>query len=250
MKKQLRTTLLAGSLLSSGSAFAVDLVLDAAHMAETAAGWAQQAIDMASQISTLKSQYDQLMTTYQSIQGVRGMANLVNNRAIRSYLPDDMDTTMRLGSEAMSVGTSVAGGRYNSLSDSVGTMRKATQLLNIASTSLDPHSKASVAYQNAQNQNALNRTIWDESYRQAGKRIDNMQTLLDKVNDAPDDKDIQDLQARIQAEQLMLQNEQIKLAALTQQQQAQRDIMSQQARELQMMSTDGEIPRFGASKSE
>jgi type IV secretion system protein VirB5 len=53
-----------------------------------------------------------------------------------------------------------------------------------------------------------------------------------------------DLQARIQAEQAMLQNEQIKLALMTQLQQAQRDIAYQQAAEMRMKATKGDVPRF------
>jgi len=40
----------------------------------------------------------------------------------------------------------------------------------------------------------------------------------------------------------LLQNEQIKLASLAQLQQAQRDIASQQAAEIRMQSTRGEMP--------
>jgi type IV secretion system protein VirB5 len=53
----------------------------------------------------------------------------------------------------------------------------------------------------------------------------------------PDQKDVADLQARIQAEQAMVQNESVKLALMAQLQQAQRDIAAQQAREISMKST-------------
>ena len=68
--------------------------------------------------------------------------------------------------------------------------------------------------------------------------------MLDMVNQAPDDKDIQDLQGRIQAEQILLQNELIRLASLSQLQQSQKDIAVQQASEILMQSTKGEVPRF------
>lgn len=54
-----------------------------------------------------------------------------------------------------------------------------------------------------------------------------------------------DLQARIQAEQVMVQNELVKLHLMAQLQQAQRDIMAQQAREISMRGARGSgIPRF------
>jgi len=54
----------------------------------------------------------------------------------------------------------------------------------------------------------------EDGYNQASQRFSSIQVLLDKVNAAPDQKDIADLQARIQAEQVMMQNESTKLAML------------------------------------
>jgi type IV secretion system protein VirB5 len=66
--------------------------------------------------------------------------------------------------------------------------------------------------------------------------------LLDKVNAAPDAKDIADLQARIQVEQVMLQNESNKLQALQQLAAAQRDLQIQQGREISIKSGKGGLP--------
>jgi len=66
--------------------------------------------------------------------------------------------------------------------------------------------------------------------------------LLDRVNSAPDAKDIADLQGRIQAEQVMMQNEANKLQMLAQLASAQRDLQIQQAREISMKSSKGGMP--------
>jgi type IV secretion system protein VirB5 len=84
----------------------------------------------------------------------------------------------------------------------------------------------------------------EDGYNQASQRFSSIQVLLDKVNAAPDQKDIADLQARIQAEQVMMQNESTKLAMLGQLAQAQRDLSNQQAMEIGMKSTRGDVPRF------
>jgi type IV secretion system protein VirB5 len=55
-----------------------------------------------------------------------------------------------------------------------------------------------------------------------------------KVDNASDQKEVLDLQARIQAEQAMLQNETIKLSASQQLAKAQEDIANQQIHELRM----------------
>jgi type IV secretion system protein VirB5 len=62
------------------------------------------------------------------------------------------------------------------------------------------------------------------------------------VNDAPDAKDIADLQARVQAEQVMMQNEANKLQMLALLAQAQKDLHNQQVNEIGMKSLYGEMP--------
>jgi len=64
------------------------------------------------------------------------------------------------------------------------------------------------------------------------------------VNNAPDAKDIADLQGRIQAEQVMMQNEANKLAMLQQLASAQRDLAMQQAAERRMKATRGDMPAW------
>jgi type IV secretion system protein VirB5 len=82
----------------------------------------------------------------------------------------------------------------------------------------------------------MNRALSEEGFSQASDRITAIQSLIDKVNGAPEQKDVLDLQARIQAEQAMVQNESVKLALMSQLQQAQRDIQAQQAREIFIQS--------------
>ena len=207
------------------------------QMAQQATSWSQQYTQMTQQIQQLQQTYQQLQQTYQSISGIRGMAGIANNPALRRYLPNDYQQTLQLG-------TGMADGQYSGLSGSVTAMKQASTILNIQDTGLDPNSPAGQAYQNSQNQAALNRVLAEASFNQSGDRITGLQQMLDTVNQAPDDKDIQDLQGRIQAEQILLQNELIRLASLSQLQQSQKDIATQQASEILMQSTKGDVPRF------
>jgi type IV secretion system protein VirB5 len=59
-----------------------------------------------------------------------------------------------------------------------------------------------------------------KSLEQTQERFSELSKLVAKVNDCPDQKDILDLQARIQAEQALLQNETIKLSMLKTQSEA------------------------------
>ena len=67
--------------------------------------------------------------------------------------------------------------------------------------------------------------------------------LLDKVNDAPDAKDMADLQGRIQSEQVMMANERNKLAMLTSLAKTQEDIYAQQGKEITLKSITVGMPK-------
>ena len=245
MNKAIRLWMLSLSLISTGgNAHAGLPVFDGSALSNSVSSWAAQAANMAKQLTelqkqyqTMQQQYQQMQQTYQSISGIRNMGDIANNPALRKYLPSDYQQVLKLG-------TGVTNGNYGTLDGAVNGMKPASKILDITETRIDPNSATGKAYQDAQNQAAVNRVLAEESFRQSGSRIDDLQQLLNKVNNAPDDKDIQDLQARIQAEQTLLQNEQIRLASLAQLAQAQRDIATQQAREIRIQSTKGEVPRF------
>ena len=79
-----------------------------------------------------------------------------------------------------------------------------------------------------------------EAYRRASERIRDIQTLLNKVNDAPDAKDIADLQGRIQAETAMLQNEQAKISMMVKLQEIQEKKMNHIAKEISIRNINKE----------
>jgi len=227
-------------LLSASNAKAGIPVIDAANLANSVqqvVAWGQQYGQMAQQIASLQQQYQQAVQQYQSLNGIRGMGSLVNNPALRKYLPDDWQSTMNLLSQP---------GPYSGLSGSISQIRRAAQIASLSDTGLSGSSDIGKAFLASQTQAAMNRGLGEAGFSAASARIDAIQTLLDKVNGAPDQKDIQDLQARIQAEQTMVQNENVKLALMTQLQQAQRDIEAQQSREILMKSSRSSagVPRF------
>lgn len=215
-------------------------VFDAAAVAQAVqqvTAWGKQYSQMAQQYSQLVNQYNQAVTTHNSLNGSRGMNSLVNDPALRRYLPNEWSQAMNLLNSP---------GGYTGLQSKINGIRSAAQVTSITDTGLDPNSATGRAFVGAQNQAAMNRALSEEGYKQASDRIAAIQTLIDKVGDAPDAKDVADLQARIQAEQVMVQNELVKLHLMSQLQQAQRDIMAQQAREISMRGAQSPagIPRF------
>ncbi len=159
------------------------------------ASWAAQYIQMI-------EQYQQLVATYNSLNGARGFHRLVNNPEIRKYLPEDY---------------------ANILNQGYGNWQELRRILD------DPIGTKNV-YKNRRDQLAIDEAMVQEAYRQASKRIRDIQVLLDKLRDTSDAKDVSDLQARIQAEQAMIQNERVKLAMLTDLQNVQQRKFAQQAR--------------------
>ena len=228
MKRNVRTLFVMAAFACGTHANAQIPVTDLGSIAQQV----QQVAAWGKQFAQMQTQYNQLQSTYNSLSGIRGMANLVNNPALRNYLPTEY--------QDMLSGTGMPAG----LSGNISSIRDSARILGIQSTALDMASDTARGMQNMQNQNALNRAIGEEGYRQAASRFSSIQVLLDKVNATPDQTDILDLQGRIQAEQVMLQNEQSKLQMMTYLAGVQKDIAQQQAREISIKSAQGGIPRF------
>lgn len=197
-------------------------VIDVANLAQAV----QQVVAWGQQYQQMVQQYQQLQAQFNSLNGSRGMASLVNNPQLRKYLPSDYQTILNNGY-----------GNWQSI-------RNSAKVFDVNQTGLGSTTDTYKAYEANAKQAALNRATSEEGYKQASDRFDTIQVLLDKVNDAPDAKDMADLQARIQAEQVMMQNEQVKLAMLSQLAQAQRDLAIQAAAERRMKSTRGAMPNW------
>ncbi|MBS1943317.1 MAG: P-type DNA transfer protein VirB5 [Bacteroidetes bacterium] len=160
-----------------------------------------QVISWAAQYIQMVQEYQQLVKTYNSLNGIRGMASLVNNPALRHYLPDEYQDILSKG-----FGNWIQ--LRAAIDDPIGGLK---------------------LYKNRRDQVAIDEAMALESYRQASRRFKDIQVLLDKVNAAPDAKDIADLQGRIQAEQVMMQNESVKLAMFKNLQDIQQRKMTEQA---------------------
>lgn len=195
-------------------------VIDAASLAQAM----QQVVAWSKQFEQMKSQLAQQEKQYGNLNGVRGMGSLANNPSLRQYLPSNYQSILNNG-----YGNSAA-------------IRSSSKVYGIEGTGLSASSDTAKSFEANANQAAINRAVAEDGYAQASARFSGIQTLLDKINDAPDAKDIADLQARIQAEQVMQQNEQTKLMMFGQLAQAQRDLQAQKSREISMKNGRGAMP--------
>ena len=100
---------------------------------------------------------------------------------------------------------------------------------------------------NLHNQQNQHRATWlaqsQKSLQQSQERFDALSGLLTKINQSPDQKDVLDLQARIQTEQAFLQNETIKLNMLQSQLQAEQALQQQKIQQMRLEST-GSLSNF------
>lgn len=214
MKKRLLVTLLAISILNAHNVHAQGIpVIDSANLA--------QAIQ---QVTAWSQQYQQMQQQLNNASGIRNMGNMA--QTVRIYLPLEYQQMLNQGIGAWEA------------------IYSAARIFDMSLSRLASSSDASQAMIAIAQQAAINRAAAEEAYRTAGNRFEAIQSLMNRINAAPDDKDIQDLQARIQAEQVMMQNETNRLHTLSLLAQAQRDLAMQQAAERRMKSWRGEIPEW------
>lgn len=160
---------------------------------------------MLNQIEQLKSQLETANKELDSMSGVRGLGNVIDSAYDTAVIVDPNQVL----SDAGIRGASEHGlsGDVADLYDS-GNQNMATWL--------------------GQSQKSL---------EQAQERFSELTGLVAEVNNSPDQKDILDLQARIGAEQVMLQNEMAKLSMLRSQAEASQAMHNQRVQQMRVASS-------------
>ena len=181
----------------------------------------QQVQTAVQELQTAQGELAQARQSYQSLTGTRGMQNLLSGTN-RNYLPTDVTSL-----EATLNGS---GGTYGALASSVQAAMNANAVLSPSALA-----SLSVAERNAilaQRQVvALRQGISQQALANSSGRFAQMQQLINTIGSAQDPKAILDLQARISAEEGMLEAEQTKLQVVYQTVQAQQAAQEQAARE-------------------
>lgn len=173
------------------------------------------------QIELMQNQLNQLQQTYATLTGGRGMENLMAGTA-RNYLPQDWNEMLQVMHNASTT--------YAGLSSQVQTAMQANAVLSTAQVdALSPQQRQFV--DDGRAAAALLQVLSRSAYQNTSARFAALQTLIDAIGRAGDMKAVADLQARVQSEQAMLQNEQIKLQTLYQAAQAQQWVQTQRLRE-------------------
>jgi type IV secretion system protein VirB5 len=199
-------------------------VIDAANLAQAI----QEVLSWGQQLQGMVRQYDQLVSTYDSLTGPRGMQSLLPiSPAQRNYLPANY-------SQLQSV--------MNGTSSSYAPLAVQVQGSVQTNAVLTP---AQVSTLSPQAQNYLNQSrrsaatlamLSQQTQSNASNNFTSQQGLISSLGSTSDTKASADLAGRIQSEQLMTQTNQIKTDALYQTVQAQQLQNAQTARELSVQS--------------
>ena len=161
----------------------------------------QQVQQMQQALQTAQNELNQAQQAYQSITGLRGMQNLLSN-INRNYLP----------STWAQLPTALA----SPIQSQINT-NAVLSSAQVAALSPAEQQQLNAARSNA----ALLQVATQLAYSTTSSRFASVQTLINAIASATDQKGILELQARIQAEQGMLQTDATKLNVLYQAAQAQ-----------------------------
>jgi type IV secretion system protein VirB5 len=198
----------AAVLLSmSTTAFAgipVSVTLDAPavlNQAQTMAQWARQYQQMVDQIQGLERQY-------KALSGARNLGQILNNPALRNYLPD----------EWAGVYDQVRSGGLAGLSGTAKAIYTAEQFNSAATGGKRRQHEVMVA----------NKAMTMAAYKATATRVANINALMIQADAQQDAKGAADLANRMAAENAMIQNEQVRLNLLMQLQAAEMQLASEQ----------------------
>lgn len=159
---------------------------------------------MENQLLTARNQLTEAQSTLQSMTGRRGMENLLSNTA-RNYLPTDWTE--------LAAALQHTGSAYGALEQQMQTLIRHNAVLSDAQLATLTPTQRELVTTDRQNAAALE-GLTRAALASTSQRFSALQQLVQAIGGASDQKAILDLQARIGAETLMLQNDDSKLQAL------------------------------------
>jgi type IV secretion system protein VirB5 len=175
------------------------------------------------QLTTAREHLAQAQNEFKSMTGNRGMERLLG-AAVRNYLPADWAEL-----ESVASGTSDHSAYRTLAGDLQGAMAGMAALTPARLATLAPATQRQITA--TRTAVAMHQVLMRQALANTSARFASLQQLIDALHGAADQKAVLDLQARIGAEQSMLQNEQTKLQVLSQTAQAEHWALEEHARE-------------------
>lgn len=188
---------------------------DVANIAARALQFSQQLAKTVEELETMESQLDQAKRQYASMSGARGMGQELLGNQDYANVPTSWEDTLNV--------MNGANGKYGNISAQAKKILKSMNAIDLSVFGQVDSAYGQLSSDTA-SQAASYQAVQGQQYSDTAKRFDDLKQLVAKIDQAPDQKAILDLNARIGAEQVMLQNEQLKMQALAQLRQSQHDV--------------------------
>jgi len=180
-----------------------------------------QVANMENQLVTMRNQLVQAESTLKSMTGSRGMEQLLAGQN-RNYLPTDWNS---LSSVIGNSSTTYSGLAANLQAIVAGNSVLTSGQLN----QLGPNERTAVS--DARLSAATSGAVSRSALADTSSRFADLQQLIGAIGSTTDQKAILELQARINAEQTMISNDQSKLQALYKTTEADEELRKQRVRE-------------------
>ena len=171
-------------------------------------------------VSNLKQQVQQLMTTYNSLTGVRGFGSLLSSPVVAQSLPANWQ----------SLYTSIQQGGYAGLTGAAQTLRLASEIYNCQNQSgIDEQ-----VCQRTLNKPFQDKALAQQAYQTELNELNQVQALVQQINQTQDPKGIAELQGRIAGEQATIQQETTKLQLFRMMAETEDHLVAEQQHELDL----------------
>jgi len=179
------------------------------------------------QLGVLEQQLQQAQQMYAAanqLTNVNSLGAALSNPLVRQFLPGDASQMGNMVQSGLS-------GDYSSLSGSAQALAQANRLFTPSTTTDSGDAAAQTAMTTQENIIASAAAAGQQIYATATTRLEGLEELRDQIGSDPDAKQIQDLQARLQAEQAEIQNDQMRLQGLKMVQDAAIETTQEQGKE-------------------
>lgn len=164
-------------------------VIDVANLVQTI----MQVMNDVTEINNQVQQITQLQSQLNSINGMRNLGNILNNPLLRNYVPAEAYTYLN------AINTS----GYSGLNATAKTLRDAGMVYNC----MDLAGAARTGCQAALAQPYQQKGLLQDAMKSAAGRLTQVNSLMDQINTTSDQKAVQEIQARIGAENALLAHE-------------------------------------------
>lgn len=209
------------SALMSSGAFAQIPVTDGASIGQQIAAQVETIAKWKMQYDQMIDQIDQAKQQYSALTGSRGLGNIMNDPALRDYLPADWQ----------GVYDNVRNGGYQGLSGRGASVYNANKIFDSCQTVTAGDQR--IACEARAVKASQDKGFALDAYDAAKGRINQIDQLMGQINQTQDPKAIAELQGRIAAEQANIQNEQTKLQLYAMVAAAEEKVQTQRQREIQ-----------------